>query len=896
MKRVSIALACGCVLLLAWAAPAWARSMLAGASATASGSLIVRVVGLPPGQSIHGVLRGPDGLKRSVSTATLTISKARPGVYRLTLRPVTISRTRGLIEKGAGARPMPATTTVRVRAGHRASLVGTYASIINPGIKTLQGGVVSITGPPEDPTSVVLSGHQTFAPRAIVSMAPSAQLPRGLLSHVVASSYRSGGTVLALTSASIYEVAPNFQFDIPLQASPAALATAAGFSGGCVLSSGLPSGLEPYRRIKGVSFVGGWSTVDVLGEHITDGVRATVHFTVEAGLEVTAGAGVSCSLSSSFYASGMAGPIPMTAGIEGELSGSAGVGGALDSGGSIEVSAGGHTVGFPPAMVVIPDVSFGDPHFTMTTKQFAQATAGIGITVKAGVGVGGVGSLTMNVGSSLDFTAQPASCSWAARFGQFSVEGELLAWHLTSPHTPALFTQQLGGNFCASSGSGGGGSGGGGSTPPGGAGSMPPGGGSNPPGGGGPTPPGGGSIHVAAVTAGYNTCALLSGGSLDCWGNNEFGELGDGTNPGRETHSCNEGGGSCSTTPVAVSGISGATQVSAGPTGTACALLSSGSVACWGRASEGELGDGTNTGPDNCAGGEVCSTTPVAVQGITDATFVSAGSQHTCALLSGGEVACWGVSEWLGDGDIGSESCPTVDSEECSTIPKAVSGIADATQISTAGDQTCALLSNGHVDCWGYNVDGELGDGTTRSAEVPVAVSGITDATQITAGGFQTCALLSGGVVDCWGDNAYGELGIGTTTGPETCENEVEPCSKTPVAVSGITDATQISSGAEHTCALLSGGSIDCWGQNEYGELGNGTNTGPESCYTLFCSTTPVTVSGITDARQITTGNDQTCTLLSEGAVDCWGYNENGALGDRTTTDSDVPVAVSGIE
>jgi alpha-tubulin suppressor-like RCC1 family protein len=885
--RVLIGVACSCMPLLAvLAVPVSAWSASAGASAAVSGSVRVSIVGLPPGQAVHGVLRGPDGLERSVSAAGLTISKARAGRYWLTLRPVTISRSRGPIEKGAVGRPVQRITSVRVRAEHRSSLVGIYGSIINPGIKTLSGGVVSVTGSPEDPTAVALSGHQTFGPRAIISMTPSVQLPRGLLSHVVAVSYRADNTVLSLRAASIYEVAPNFQFNVPLEVSQA---TAAAFSAGC----GLPSGLSPYRRIKSVSFSGGWSTAGVFGVHVTDGIRTDVHFTVEAGIEVTAGAGLSCSLSLAFYADGLAGPIPVTAGIEGDLTGSAAVGGVLDSGGSVEVEAGGHTVGFPPVLLLIPDVSFASPHFTLTAKQFAQATAGIGLTVKAGVGVGGAASLTLNVGTSLNFNAHPASCLWDAKFGQFSAEGELLDWHLSTPQTPALFTQQLGGNLCATSGSGGGGAGSGGSgsgsTPPGGGGSAPPGGGSSPPGGGGP---GGGSIHVTAVTAGFNTCALLSGGSVECWGDNEFGELGNGTNP----QACNEGGSPCSARPVAVSEITGATQLSAGPTGTVCALLFGGRVDCWGRASEGELGDGTNTGPEGCAGGEACSTTPVAVRGITDATYVSAGSQHTCALLSGGEVACWGLSEWLGDGDVGSESCPTLDSEECSTIPKPVSGIIDATQISTAGDQTCALLSNGHVDCWGYNMDGELGDGTTLNAEVPVAVSGITDATQITAGGFQTCALLSGGGVDCWGDNAYGELGIGTTIGPETCENEVEPCSKTPVPVSGVTHATQISSGGEHTCALLSGGSIDCWGQNEYGELGNATNTGPESCYTLFCSTAPVAVSGITAARQITAGEDQTCALLSEGGVDCWGYNGDGELGDGTTTDSDVPVSVSGFE
>ncbi len=454
-SRVLIGVVCVCVLLLAWAAPSWARFVPVRLTA-ASGSLSVRIIGLPSGQAARGILRGPDGLRRSVSASDLTISRARAGVYRLTLRPVTISRTRGSIEKGAIGRPVQRTTSVRVRAGHHANLVGTYGSIINPGVKTLRGGVVSVAGPPENPTSILLSGHQTFAPRAIISMAPDVQLPRGLLSHVVAISYRAGNTLVSLRAASIYEVAPNFQFNVPLQSSRA---TAADFSAGC----GIPSGLSPYRRIKDVSFSGGWSTADVFGVHVTDGVRVDVHFTVEAGIEVTAGAGLSCSLSLAFYVSGLAGPIPVTAGIEGDLTGSAGVGGVLDTGGSIEVEAGGHTVGFPPAMLLIPDVSFANPHFTLTAKQFAQATAGIGLTVKAGVGAGGVASLTLNVGSSLNFTAQPASCLWDAKFGQFSAEGELLDWHLSTPQTPALFTRQLGGNFCPTSGTGGGGSGGSGS-------------------------------------------------------------------------------------------------------------------------------------------------------------------------------------------------------------------------------------------------------------------------------------------------------------------------------------------------------------------------------------------------------------------------------------------------
>ncbi len=832
-----------CMMALT-AGSAWGREDSRTAD-VASGSLSVRVVGLPPGQAMNGVLRGPDGLRRSVSAAGLRIPKARPGVYRLTLRPATISHAHGHIEKGAVARPVQGITSVRVHAGHRASLVGTYGSIINPGIKPLRGGVVSVTGPPDNPTSVVLSGHHTFAPRAIVSMPPSVQLPRGLLSHVAAVSYRAGNTVLSLRAASVYEVAPNFQFNVPLQTSQA---TAADFSAGC----GLPSGLSPYRRIKSVSFSGGWSTADVLGVHVTDGVRADVHFTVEAGLEVTAGAGLSCSLSLAFYANGLAGPIPVTASIEGDLTGSAAVGGTLDSGGSIEVEAGGHTVGLPPAMVLIPDVSFGNPHFTLTAQHFAQATAGIGLTVKAGVGVGGVANLTLNVGSSLDFAAQPGSCLWDAKFGQFSAEGELLDWHLSTPQTPALFTQQLGGNFCAASGSGGSGGTGGGPTPP------PP---SSPSSPSGASPLQGVPIADAtAISAGAAvTCAMLADHRVYCWGEDGDGELGD--------------DGGVDKGPTEVSGITDAAQITAGGSGP-CAVLREGAIDCWGSNAFGEIGDGTSEN----------AYVPARVSGIAHATTVSAGETHACALLASGRVECWGRN-WLGQlGDdtmTGPETC-TVNGDEdyaCSRVPVQVDDIEDATAVAAGGDHTCALLEHGTVACWGAAEPSGIG------VALPEPVQGVSDAIAITVGDFQTCALLADRHIDCWGMSAYGGLGDGLTT-----DN-----TETPEEVSGISDAVTISTGDDHTCAALADGGVDCWGENWTGDLGDGTDTGPQTCGSspsIACSVVPVAAGGIGDALAVSDGLWDSCALLSSGSVECWGANYAAQLGDGSLENALVPTLV----
>jgi alpha-tubulin suppressor-like RCC1 family protein len=387
---------------------------------------------------------------------------------------------------------------------------------------------------------------------------------------------------------------------------------------------------------------------------------------------------------------------------------------------------------------------------------------------------------------------------------------------------------------------------------------------------GGGGPPGkdeGGAIQIA--TNDLDTCALLYSATVRCWGDNEWGQLGNGT-----TESSN--------VPVTVSGISDADDISAG-----CALLSGGGVECWGDSSEGGLGDGTSTGPETCSYYDFpCSTKPVQVSGITNATQVAG----TCALLSSGSVECWGINDegQLGDGTTtGPEECDgSAGYDPCSTTPVQVSGITDATSITYGNGHVCALLSGGSIDCWGWGGFGDLGNDTAESSDIPVAVSGITNAIQVSAGAQHTCALLFGGGLKCWGENEFGELGDDTTESSDI-----------PVAVSGITNAIQVSAGQQLTCALLSSGTVECWGSSLEGGLGNGSDTGPEKCSGAYdpCSTRPIQVSGITDATAISSSND-TCALLSTRSIDCWGFGGFGNLGDGTTKNSDVPVAVTGIE
>ena len=355
---------------------------------------------------------------------------------------------------------------------------------------------------------------------------------------------------------------------------------------------------------------------------------------------------------------------------------------------------------------------------------------------------------------------------------------------------------------------------------------------------------------ATAVSGGYfYTCALTSAGGVECWGDNELGQLGDGTT-------------TSTTTPVDVVGLSsGVTAISTGGSQT-CALTSAGAVKCWGNNAEGELGDGT----------EANTTEPVDVIGLSSGvTAISAGYGYTCALTSAGAVKCWGGNF---DGQLGDGTT----SNRATTTPVNVIGLSGGvTAISAGFYQTCALTSAGAAKCWGANEYGQLGDGTTTNTTEPVAVSGLSSGvTAISAGGFHTCALTSAGAAKCWGNGEAGRLGNGT--GASTT---------TPVDVIGLSSGvTAIGAGFGDTCALTSAGAVECWGFNLEGQLGDGTTTP---------ATEPVAVIGLSSGvTAIGAGDFQNCAVTSLGGVKCWGANEHGEVGDGTTANKTKPVAVVG--
>ena len=349
----------------------------------------------------------------------------------------------------------------------------------------------------------------------------------------------------------------------------------------------------------------------------------------------------------------------------------------------------------------------------------------------------------------------------------------------------------------------------------------------------------------------HSFCALLTTGAVDCWGANGSGELGNGTT-------------TSSSVPVAVTGITTAAAVTSDGSGSYCSVLVSGSVECWGANESGQLGNGMTT----------ASPTPVAVVGITNAAgLASDGDATFCAVLSAGAVDCWGKNTFgqLGDG-----------APAGSAVPVPASGITNAAGISSDGaDSFCATLTTGAVECWGANFAGELGNGTTVKSTVPVAVTGMATAQSVSDDGNESyCAVLASGAVECWGSNNFGQLGNGTTSS-----------SSVPVAAGSITGVTGLSSdGDDSFCALLSSGALNCRGANFNGELGNGTVT---------ASSAPVAVTGIASATAVAGGihgaadtEHAYCAVVASGAVDCWGSNGFGELGDATTISSSVPVSV----
>lgn len=292
-----------------------------------------------------------------------------------------------------------------------------------------------------------------------------------------------------------------------------------------------------------------------------------------------------------------------------------------------------------------------------------------------------------------------------------------------------------------------------------------------------------GGLTFAKLALGWShTCALTSAGAAYCWGDNNAGELGDGTEADIRT------------TPTAVTGELTFSSVTAGFSHT-CGVTTVGAAYCWGDNGRGQLGDGLMTRHN----------TPTPVFGERTFAILVAGDEHTCGLTTGGAAYCWGRNNvgQLGDGTMTDH-----------ITPEAVAGELTFTSLGAGHNNNCGLTSGGATYCWGTNFFGQLGDGTTTTSTTPVAVVGELLFASLSVGGQHACGRTSGGVAYCWGYNETGLLGNGTLT-----------TRSTPGAVSGGITFASLAAGDSHMCGQTSSGTAYCWGDNGGGKLGDGTMT-----------------------------------------------------------------------
>jgi ELWxxDGT repeat protein len=364
--------------------------------------------------------------------------------------------------------------------------------------------------------------------------------------------------------------------------------------------------------------------------------------------------------------------------------------------------------------------------------------------------------------------------------------------------------------------------------------------------------------NLSLVTGEWNTCALDNNGNVFCWGRNGNGQIGNGQTG---TAGCGSSGHKCKDTPTATNDLGSDVISLAFGHQHGCGLLDTGVVKCWGRNNNGQLGT---------SGGDKNTPQTVNLGSGRTATSIYAGGHSTCAILDDASVKCWGLND-EGQLGIGSSSSST-------STPTTISSLGTgrtAVSLATAYNAVCALLDDGSVKCWGYDDQGQLGNGGSNSDLRSPPASAINlgtgrTAKAITGGEFHFCAILDDDSIKCWGEGADGKLGTGSTGNRNT------PTSTSGSFASG-RYAVAIDAGYDHTCAILDNGQLTCWGSDADGQLGNGATTGTKS--SLQSST--VSLGTGRTAISLSAGGEHTCAQLDNGQLKCWGNRADGQVGDN---------------
>lgn len=401
---------------------------------------------------------------------------------------------------------------------------------------------------------------------------------------------------------------------------------------------------------------------------------------------------------------------------------------------------------------------------------------------------------------------------------------------------------------------------------------------------------------IASIsTGGAHSCAHLDNGDVKCWGFNGGGRLGTGDTANRGTNSAQMGdalatvdmGTNLTIDHVAAGGV------------LSCAVLNTSELKCWGANGSGQLGleDTENRGDEP---GEMGDDLPTVNLGTYQSVMqVAAGLGHTCARRSDGSVKCWGnnTSGQLGVEDYDSRGTLSGDMGDALDTVDLGTGRA-AMHLSAGGDHTCALLDDATLKCWGNNIYGQLGlgDGDSRGGEpgsmgdllAPVDLGADRYAVDLATGWRHTCAVLDDGSVKCWGYNASGQLGLGDTETRGTDPSEMGDGLAAVDLGTGLS-ATRVTATYLHTCVVLEHGGVKCWGDNEYGQLGIGDDVLRGSDPADMGDALPAVDLGTNlYAVDVATGLRHTCAVLSNNRVKCWG--EGGArlgLGDTQTRGTD---------